>query len=195
MSDIPRRSTGDYVPPVEMVHLGPPVVEYHGPVGIARFRPTTEMLMLEFARLTASRSTCRRNKVGAIITDLEMLSVLAYGYNGNARGLPNECDRPEDPGGCGCIHAEANALIKAPGLTPKLLFTSVAPCLACAKLAVNAFVERVTFTDAYRTTAGIALLMAAGVEVVQLDAIGRPSWRSRYDSISALKPPPAPAER
>ena len=151
-------------------------------------RPTAESLMLQFAELTASRSTCQRAQVGAIVTDIELLQVLGYGYNGNARGLPNTCDRPNDPGGCGCVHAETNALIKAPGIAPKFLFSSVAPCHACAKLAVNAFVTRVYFARPYRTPAGIALLMAAGVDVIQLDLAGRATWRSIYDRIDALHP-------
>jgi dCMP deaminase len=163
-------------------------VEQRRPMMTIRIiRPAADFLMLEWAKLASGRSTCQRAKVGAVLTDTNMLQVLAYGYNGNARGMPNACDRPDDPGSCGCIHAEANALIKAPGIVEKFLFTSVAPCLACAKLAVNAFVVRVYFANPYRDTSGLALLMAAGVPAYQLDAFGRCVWRSAFDSLDQLK--------
>jgi dCMP deaminase len=151
-------------------------------------------MYLEWAKMASGRSTCSRAKVGALLTDVQMLQVLAYGYNGNARGMPNGCDRPDDPGGCGCVHAEANALIKAPGIVPKYLFTSVAPCLACAKLAVNGFVERVFFAEPYRDTGGVSLFLAASVRVFQLDSLGRTVWDSDFNAISDLATNPIRSE-
>jgi dCMP deaminase len=132
-------------------------------------RPTIERVYLDFAALLAQRSTCERMHVGAVVTDEDMLQVLGVGYNGNAARFPNGCDHPELPGQCGCLHAELNALLKAPGTLPnKVLFVTHAPCLACAKATVNARVTRVVYQSAYRDDAGIRLLRLAGVEVVQL---------------------------
>ena len=58
----------------------------------------------------ARRSTCTRLDVGTVITTTDYRKVLAVGYNGNASGLPNSCDRDE-PGNCGCLHSEENAVI------------------------------------------------------------------------------------
>ena len=47
-----------------------------------------------------------------MITSTDFRKVLAVGYNGNATGLANSCDRDE-AGNCGCLHSEENAVIKA----------------------------------------------------------------------------------
>src|SRR5437016_13636072 len=75
--------------------------------------PLYEVYM-RMAEELAKRSTCARLRVGTVVTDQLLENVLAIGYNGNARGLPNRCDSSV-PGSCGCIHSEMNALVKAPG--------------------------------------------------------------------------------
>lgn len=122
-------------------------------------RSSREFLIMGFADMVANRSTCERTRVGCVITNLDMTQIFAYGYNGSVRGGPNECDDPNQVGGCGCIHAESNALVKAPYLPGQLsLFVTMAPCLACAKLIVNAGIERVFYRDLYRKREGLNLL-------------------------------------
>ena len=64
--------------------------------------PLFEVYM-RMAEELAKRSTCSRLQVGTVITDSRLENVLAIGYNGNAKGLPNRCDSTV-PGNCGCIH-------------------------------------------------------------------------------------------
>ena len=120
--------------------------------------------MLAFAADVAKLSTCARLMVGAVVTDPTMEQVLGYGYNGNASRLPNACDSDE-PGRCGCVHAETNALIKA-GRGEKFMFLTVTPCAACAKMIINADVVRVWAASWYRNPEGMAVLQKAGVMVV-----------------------------
>src|SRR5205823_1745376 len=83
-----------------------------------------------------------RLQVGTVVTDQLLENVLAIGYNGNARGLPNKCDSAV-PGNCGCIHSEVNALVKAPGSArDKVVFVSASPCVMCAKLIINSGAAR-----------------------------------------------------
>src|SRR5207247_4162737 len=83
-----------------------------------------EEVYMRMAEELAKRSTCGRLQVGTVITDQALENVLAIGYNGNARGLPNKCDSSV-PGNCGCIHSEMNALVKAPGnVRDKVVFVS-----------------------------------------------------------------------
>src|SRR5947209_16357815 len=83
-----------------------------------------EEVYMRMAEELAKRSTCARNQVGTVITNSDLTQVLGIGYNGNARGLPNRCDGDE-PGRCGCIHSEANALIKAGASEPgKVMFVT-----------------------------------------------------------------------
>ncbi|MCX6109800.1 MAG: hypothetical protein NTZ90_09400, partial [Proteobacteria bacterium] len=76
----------------------------------AATRPTFPQIYMRLAFALAERSTCKRLKVGTVITSTDFRKVLAVGYNGNATGLPNSCDRDE-PGNCGCLHSEENAVI------------------------------------------------------------------------------------
>jgi dCMP deaminase len=127
---------------------------------------------MRMAEVLALRSLCSRKAVGALVTDAGLLQVLGIGYNGNAAGLPNQCDTPDPP--CGCVHAEINALLKAPGTVPeKRLFTTVAPCSPCAKAVLNSGVSVVYYRTPYRVHAGIAILLQGGVCVFQLKPDGR----------------------
>ena len=73
-------------------------------------RPSFQKIYLRLALELAKRSTCKRLQVGTVITSVDFRKVLAVGYNGNASGLANTCDR-EEPGNCGCLHSEENAVI------------------------------------------------------------------------------------
>jgi dCMP deaminase len=132
-------------------------------------RPTRESVWLEVAGVFARRSTCSRLKVGCVVTDEAMLHTLGSGYNGSARGLPNHCETT-DAGKCGCLHAELNALLKAPGIGPKRLFTTVSPCVDCAKAALNTHITDVYYETAYRDPAGLKLLDMMGVKLWTLNA-------------------------
>jgi dCMP deaminase len=142
-----------------------------GPIRI----PLEEVYM-RMAEELAKRSTCARNQVGSVIANADLTQVIGIGYNGNARGLPNRCDGTE-PGRCGCIHSEANALIKAGAALPgKVMFITVSPCVMCAKMIVNSNVDRVYFRTRYRDDSGLQVLEEAGVDVQAYDR-WRHDWR------------------
>ena len=135
-----------------------------------------EEVFMRMAEELAKRSTCARSQVGTVITNPDLTQVLGVGYNGNARGLPNACDGTE-PGRCGCIHSEQNALIKAGAQTPgKVMFVSASPCVMCAKMIINCNVSRVYYREAYRDPAGLEVLRQGGVEV-ELYNRWRDLWR------------------
>ena len=136
--------------------------------------PLYEVYM-RMAEELAKRSTCSRLQVGTVITDATLENVLAIGYNGNARGLPNCCDSAV-PGNCGCIHSEVNALVKASGaIKDKVVFVTNSPCVACAKLMINSGVTHVYFRALYRDPSGIELLAEAGVTPVEYN-----KWTSKW---------------
>src|ERR1041385_7570353 len=130
--------------------------------------PLYEVYM-RMAEELAKRSTCVRLQVGTVVTDQRLENVLAIGYNGNARGLPNNCDSAV-PGNCGCIHSEMNALVKAPGnVRDKVVFVSASPCVMCAKLIINSGVTHVFYRKAYRDPSGVEVLQQGGVVPVLYD--------------------------
>jgi len=73
------------------------------------------------------------------------------------------------PGTCTCIHAEVNALIKAPYAGQQLrMYTTLEPCIACARLILNSAVVHLYYADEYRDHSGIELLADAGILVERL---------------------------
>lgn len=133
-------------------------------------RPTFENVYMNFAEQIATRSTCSRLQVGTVITTPDFRKVLSLGYNGNAAGLPNGCDR-EEPGNCGCLHSEENAVINcdSPRHVEKIVFVTHLPCAMCAKRIINlGNVVKVIFKNAYRTRDSVALLNRVNIPVYQL---------------------------
>lgn len=134
-------------------------------------RPSFEEIYLHLAQTMSRRSTCRRLAVGTVITSTDFRKVLAVGYNGNATGLPNGCDRDE-VGNCGCLHSEENAVINcdAPRFIEKYVFVTHLPCVACAKRLINlGNVRRVYYHQDYRVRDSLDLLRSVGIETKQIE--------------------------
>ncbi len=133
-------------------------------------RPTFEAIYLMLAKTLAGRSTCGRLKVGTVITSTDFRKVLAVGYNGNATGLPNCCDR-EEPGNCGCLHSEENAVINcdAPRFIEKVVFVTHLPCVQCAKRLINlGNVKKIYYGEDYRIRDSLEVLKTVGIQVEHL---------------------------
>lgn len=133
-------------------------------------RPSFQSIYLKLAETLAARSTCKRLQVGTVITSTDFRKVLAVGYNGNATGLPNSCDRDE-PGNCGCLHSEENAVINcdAPRHVEKYVFVTHLPCVACAKRLINlGNVKGVFYKEEYRLRDSVAMLESVGIRVERL---------------------------
>lgn len=97
-----------------------------------------------------------------------MTTILGHGYNGNAMQLPNTCDS-DVPGACGCIHAEANALLHAGATGPmKKIFCTYSPCVNCAKLCIQARVVEVYYRTVFRSSDGLNLLVSYGIPCIQV---------------------------
>ncbi len=136
----------------------------------AQQRPSFEEVYMDFALGISRRSTCKRLQVGTVITTTDFRKVLAVGYNGNATGLPNTCDRDE-PGNCGCLHSEENAVINcdSPRQVEKYIFVTHIPCIPCAKRIINlGNVKRVIYDKEYRSKDSIPLLIETGIELFSL---------------------------
>src|SRR5262245_15419764 len=139
-----------------------------------RRRPSFEAIYLELARALAARSTCLRLQVGTVITSTDYRKVLAVGYNGNATGLPNRCDRAE-PGNCGCLHSEENAVINcdSPRQVEKIVFVTHLPCVQCARRLINlGNVRAVYYGEDYRIRDSVELLQSVRIRVERLEADG-----------------------
>lgn len=134
-------------------------------------RPSFNAIYMNLARALAERSTCVRLQVGTVITSTDFRKVLAIGYNGNASGLPNGCDR-EEPGNCGCLHSEENAVINcdAPRFIEKIVFVTHLPCVQCAKRLINmGNVRQVFYAQDYRIRDSLSVLKTARIAVEQFE--------------------------
>lgn len=108
-----------------------------------------------------------------MVVTAALTEVVAVGYNGPPAGEPNDGCRG-GAGSCGCVHAEANALVKLKVGGDLLLSCSASPCEHCAGLILNSGVVRaVVFGSAYRDQAGADLLARRGVEVVEASEVMR----------------------
>jgi dCMP deaminase len=136
---------------------------------MSKEREPIEDVLMKFAILLSSRSTCERLRVGCIITSEDFQRVYSYGYNGNAKGFANQCDSNE-PGKCGCIHAEMNALIKCSFMDKqKVIFITQSPCKICAKMIVNSGASRVYYLVNYRSDEGLEVLSKGNINVFKIN--------------------------
>jgi dCMP deaminase len=147
-------------------------------------RPSWEAYFMEITRLVAKRSTCRRRAVGAVIVRDKRL--LSTGYNGAPSGIRHcidiGCLREElhVASGqrhelCRGIHAEQNAIIQAAfhGVSIKgaTLFCTNLPCSICAKMVINAGIEKIYYLDGYADEMSAEMLAEARIAVVNLEAV------------------------
>lgn len=127
-------------------------------------RPSWDEVWMDLATSLSLRSTCSRLQVGCVVVTADNQRVLGIGYNGGPKGISNECLSSE-PGLCGHLHAEVNALIKADytSTVPKKMYVTNQPCYQCAVAIVNADIREVVYRYPYRLTDGLELLEKAGV--------------------------------
>ena len=140
-------------------------------------RVSWDAYFLEIARQVATRATCPRKRVGAVIVSANK-HILSTGYNGSTPGAPH-CDdvgcMMEDNHCVRTIHAEGNAIAQAAhngvAVHGATVYTTANPCWPCWKLLVNAGIKRMCFGEFYRPHEHDRVLKAAqeaGVELVDL---------------------------
>jgi dCMP deaminase len=138
---------------------------------------------MSIARMVATRSTCLRRQVGAVL--VKDKRILATGYNGAPAGLRHceevGCLRKDAsvPSGmrhelCRGLHAEQNAIIQAArhGITIKgsTLYCTNKPCVICSKMIINAGIERIHHQEDYDDPLADQMLCEAGIEVLRFPA-------------------------
>lgn len=145
-------------------------------------RPTWDEYFMEIARLVASRSTCLRRQVGAVMVKDKY--ILATGYNGTPSGIRHcsevGCLREQMnvPSGerhelCRGLHAEQNAIIQAAkhgvNIDGATLYCTHSPCIICGKMLINSGVKRIVCYDGYPDLLAKALLDEAGLIVETME--------------------------
>ena len=144
-------------------------------------RPPWDRYFIEIARLVASRSTCLRRKVGAVV--VKDRRILATGYNGPPSGITHcsevGClrERLGVPSGerhelCRGLHAEQNAIIQAAlhgvSLKGAEIYCTTFPCIICSKMLINAGIQKIYYVEGYPDKLSEDMLGEAGIELVKV---------------------------
>lgn len=146
-------------------------------------RPLHDEYFMEMAKLSASRSTCLRRKVGAVI--VKDNHVISTGYNGAPRGV-SHCEEKgclrvlmNVPSGtrhelCRGVHAEQNAVAQAAyfGISVKdaTIYTTTFPCSLCAKILINSGITNVVYEEGYMDYLSKELLSETELNIRQFQS-------------------------
>jgi len=149
-------------------------------------RPSWNEYFLEVADLVATRSTCLRRQVGAVL--VKDKRIISTGYNGAPRKLKHcsevGCLRQANdiPSGqryelCRGVHAEQNAIINAAyyGISTQdtVMYCTNQPCIICARMIINAGIIKVVHRGNFKDDIALELLREAGIELVVVEKHNR----------------------
>lgn len=136
--------------------------------------PWDQYFMMQ-AVLLASRSTCQRLSVGAVL--VRDKRVIAGGYNGSVAG-DDHCTEVGDylvDGHClRTIHAEMNAVLQCAkfgiGTDGAEIYVTDFPCLQCTKMLLQAGITKINYLRNYHNDPyAMHLVELKHIEVTQVD--------------------------
>ena len=143
-------------------------------------RPGWDDYFMEMTKLTATRSSCLRRHVGAVL--VKDTRVIATGYNGAPAGVTHcevtGCLRQKlnVPSGerhelCRGLHAEQNAIIQAAlyGVSTEgaPLYCTTKPCSICTKMIINAKITKIVYEEYYEDSLADELLKDTDIRILQ----------------------------
>ena len=139
-------------------------------------RASWETYFMNIAHEVATRSTCDRKHVGAVI--VRGKTILSTGYNGSVRGM-HHCDEighEMKNGHCvRTIHAEANAIVQAARNGVRIddseIYVTASPCYDCFKMIANAGISAIYYGEFYRDTHINSLAEQIGIKLVNLSEV------------------------
>lgn len=138
-------------------------------------RATWDEYFMSIAKQVATRATCDRKYVGAVLVRDRF--ILATGYNGSLQGAAHcsEVGHLMEDGHCvRTIHAEANALVQAARNGVRIegatIYVTASPCFNCFKLLANAGVKRIVYGEFYRDQRIFDFAAELGIELKHLEA-------------------------
>ncbi|MDE2482236.1 MAG: cytidine/deoxycytidylate deaminase family protein [bacterium] len=139
-------------------------------------RPGWDEYFMQIARTVATRATCPRLAVGAVL--VREHRILTTGYNGAPRGVAH-CTE------AGCLlvndhcmratHAEANAIVQGAlhgvSLVGSTAYCTHQPCVNCSKLLISAGIAKIVYDVPYLDAIAAELLAEAGVAIVPFSTV------------------------
>ena len=141
-------------------------------------RPSWDEYFMKLAYEVATRTTCIRRAVGAVI--VKDKRILATGYNGVPTGIAHcgevGCLRQDlgVPSGqrheiCRGLHAEQNAIIQAArygiNISDSSIYITTQPCVVCAKMIINSGIQEIVYQNPYDDELAMSMLKEAGMKM------------------------------
>lgn len=151
---------------------------------------------MKIAHMVATRATCDRAHVGAVI--VKEKNIIATGYNGSMVGIEH-CDNAGHQmrdGHCiRTVHAEVNAICQAAkhghSIKNATLYVTHFPCWNCFKMVVNAGIRRIYYENAYRIDPAIKEMSVEredGFEIYLAEEYRREAWKESGGMNGGLLP-------
>lgn len=136
-------------------------------------RKTWPTYFLDIAAVVATRATCDRKSVGAVI--VRDNRILSTGYNGSIPGAPH-CDdvghMMENDHCVRVVHAEANAINQAArygvAVDGATIYTTASPCWPCFQKIVSAGLKKIVFGELYRDERIKQFAAESGIELIDM---------------------------
>ncbi len=136
-------------------------------------RASWDDYFMAIARVVASRSTCDRKFVGAVV--VRDKTILSTGYNGSIRGMPHCSDVGhwmEDNHCIATIHAECNAILQAAkngvSIDGSTIYVTASPCWSCFKMIANSGLRRIVYGEFYRDNRIFDVASKLNMELIHL---------------------------
>lgn len=115
-------------------------------------RESWDIYFMKISLQVASRSTCDRKHIGAVLVRERM--ILSTGYNGSIRGLAHCSEVGHLIEGNHCvrtIHAEMNAIAQAArngiNTNQSELYVTASPCWSCFRVLINAGITKIVYGE------------------------------------------------
>jgi dCMP deaminase len=140
-------------------------------------RASWDQYFMSIAQVVATRSTCPRKFVGAVIVGRR--TILSTGYNGSIRGMPHCSDEGHMMENNHCvatIHAEANAIIQSARngvvIEGTDIYVTASPCWNCFKQIANSGIKRICYGEFYRDERIFGIAEKIGIDLVHIPLPG-----------------------
>lgn len=145
-------------------------------------RPSWDDYFMKIAEDVATRSTCIRRSVGAII--VKDKRILSTGYNGAPSNISHcteeTCLRTKYnvPSGerhelCRGLHAEQNAIIQAAfhgvSINNSTIYVTHQPCSICTKMIINAGIRTIICRQPYNDPLALEMIGESGITMILID--------------------------
>lgn len=145
-------------------------------------RPPWDDYFMQITHDVATRSTCLRRQVGAII--VKDKRILTTGYNGAPTTISHctaeTCIRAKlnVPSGerhelCRGLHAEQNAIIQASqhgvSINGATIYVTHQPCSICTKMLINSGIKKFIYASPYDDPLSEEMIQEAGIEIQIID--------------------------